>query len=156
MIKFRFANKNDIDIYFKWANDELVRESSYNSEPIDYKSHEIWFKNKLKDSKSFFYLFENDQSEPVGQVRIEQKDNEVVIGISVEKKFRGQSLSCQMLIKATEDYLVRFSNHVIAAYIKKDNLASYKAFLKAGFEEESEVIINKVESYKLTKRSSQF
>lgn len=148
-LSFRYATEADVDLYFKWANDEAVRLNSFNQSAIVYENHFNWFLSKLKDENCFFYLFQQ-QGEPVGQVRI-QRGEETIIGISIAAAFRGKSLSSAMLMQACDDFLNRYPDEIIVAYIKVENIASYHSFKKAGFEDEGKVIVSGFNSFKLVK-----
>lgn len=148
-IRFRFANANDSDLYFNWANDELVRKNSFNQAAISYNDHVVWFNEKVKSPFCYLYLFLNEFEVPIGQVRIDKHKEETVIGISIDLNFRGMSLAKHMLNKATEDYLIRFPEETIVAYIKKDNAASLKGFKNAGFTDQ--LITGTNESLRLVK-----
>jgi len=152
-LNFRLANREDVLLYFNWANEESVRKNSYNSQPIEYPDHCNWFYNRLSSERCKFYLFINLDGIPVGQVRIESNESETVIGISADPNFRGKSLSSKMLRKSTDHYLAQHAHHVIVAYIKDDNEASYKSFLAAGFSENELVQIDGVNSYRLIKKT---
>ena len=151
-LHFRFAEEKDTDLYFNWANDETVRSNSYNQEPIVYENHVKWFHSKLKSEECFFYLLLSQENKPAGQVRIDKSGDEVIIGISVDKDFRGYSLGAKMLIMACDDYLKKQPHATIVAYIKKENTASLNIFVKAGFTDIMEVTEHNSESYKLTKK----
>jgi UDP-2,4-diacetamido-2,4,6-trideoxy-beta-L-altropyranose hydrolase len=153
-IRFRKAVLEDADLYYNWVNDQLVRANSFNSNPINYENHVKWFSNKLLSDTTNFYLFINESNTPVGQVRIETTSLETVIGISIAKDFRGLGLSTEMLIQATHDYLKKHPNSIIIAYIKIENISSYKSFLKAGFKQETIEMVDGTESYKLIKKSN--
>jgi RimJ/RimL family protein N-acetyltransferase len=133
MIKFRKAKIEDAQLYFNWANDKIVRENSFNSSEINYEQHIKWFTNKLNSADCFFYLFLNEQDIPVGQVRIDKTNEEVVIGISIDEKQRGKGFGEQMLNQATDDYLKQFPAAKIMAYVKEENTASLKLFSSANF-----------------------
>jgi RimJ/RimL family protein N-acetyltransferase len=149
-LKLRFATIRDIDIYYEWTNDPIVRKNSYHQTEIIYQQHVSWFKNRLHDKNCYLYFF-SEAGIPIGQVRIDIGVEDTVIGVSVDQKFRGRSLSAKMLIMATDDFLDTNPNQKIHAYIKEKNLASYKAFLKAGFKEAEKITIHGVESFKLIK-----
>ncbi len=151
-ISYRMATKDDVALYFKWANDGEVRNNSFNSTHIDYENHCKWFFSKLSSNKCHFYLFFNMQNEAIGQVRIENTGSETLIGISIDKHFRGKSLSSKMLAKATSAYLNKHSKEKIIAYIKHKNTSSYKSFISAGFIEQEVMNHNGIKSYKLFKR----
>ena len=151
-IKFRFATEEDADLYFKWTNDPIVRMNSYDSSEIIYKNHIEWFKTKIKDSSCYFYLFQDENNNMIGQIRINNiKPNIALIGISVDIDFRFKGIGHQILSIATEDYLQRFPIETIYAYIKKENQSSHNSFLKAGFNLKTMEIIHGIESYVMIK-----
>jgi RimJ/RimL family protein N-acetyltransferase len=149
-LSFRMATSDDAMLYLEWANDEVVRENSYNQKPILKDEHIAWFAKKLasKCCRQYFFLM---NGEPIGQVRIDKLINETTIGISIDKKFRGKGVSSQMLRLACSDYLEKICNETIVAYIKVHNLASYKSFINAGFKETMQVEVNGMKSFKLVK-----
>lgn len=153
-VKIRNALTTDVKQYFEWSNDPLVRQNSFHSNEIPWENHVKWFNSKIKDETSFLYFFETiDHQKPVGQIRIEQNEEEAIIGISVDKSFRNKKLTDQIISKATQEYFS--TNDIpITAYIKKDNIASYRVFEKAGFEywKETEVNNNLCDVLKLKKK----
>ena len=69
----RKATENDVDILFKWANDEVVRKNSFSTGQIKYEDHLAWFDKLLKDSNRIqFILEQNDEGRTslIGQIRI--------------------------------------------------------------------------------------
>ncbi len=150
MLHYRFAQESDVDLYYEWANDESVRSNSYNQSKIDYDSHVNWFLRKLNDKNCFFYLFFNEKNEAVGQVRVEKKENETIIGISIDSNHRGNSFSTEMLKKSCNDYLEKHPFDKITAYIKIENTASLKSFQNAGYKDLEEVNLEGSNSFKLT------
>jgi RimJ/RimL family protein N-acetyltransferase len=153
MLTFRKATIDDARLYFEWANDETVRKNSFNQEVIEFEDHVKWFEQKLRSPACHFYIFFNEQGQPVGQVRIDKQNEEIIIGVSVDAKYRGQDLAWKMLSMACGDYLGRHPDASIKAYIKESNAASVKAFKKAGFENEDMVEVNGSASYKLKKET---
>ncbi len=151
-IHFRFAKESDTDLYFKWANDNLVRSNSFNQNKVEYENHIKWFSSKLNSKDAYFYFFLNEENIPVGQVRIDKSENEAVIGISIDEAFRGKSLGSEMLKQATDDYLKKHPSEIITAYIKIDNKSSYSIFKKAGFLNEELITEQGHQSYKLYKK----
>lgn len=153
-LHFRFAKESDAAIYFKWTNDPLVRQNSYNQNVVDYDHHINWFLSKLNSKECYFYLFFNEMNVPAGQVRIDSNGKETIIGISIDEAFRGRSIGSEMLKKACSNYLNKYPEAVITAYIKFDNAASYAIFKKAGFANEEIVQEQGFKSYKLYKKLS--
>jgi len=150
-LKMRMATAADVDLYFNWANDKVVRENSFNSSEINYEQHVKWFTNKLSSKDCFFYLFLNEQNVPVGQVRIDKTNEEVVIGISIDEKQRGKGFGVQMLNKATTEYLNQFPEAKIIAYVKEENIASLKLFTSANFIKIEDVKVGEYKSQKFQK-----
>ena len=134
-ISFRKANANDMMLYFNWTNDAFVRENSYQSEPISLENHQNWFYDKIKDASCFMLVFENHIGTPIGQVRIQKRDeNTAVIGVSNDVNHRGKGYASKMIQLATAEFLKKNPQTSISAYIKVENKASEKAFKNAGYE----------------------
>jgi RimJ/RimL family protein N-acetyltransferase len=148
-LHFRFASESDVDLYYRWANDEEVRKNSFNQEEVIYENHVKWFHSKLASKDCFFFLFLDKDNIPVGQVRIDKSAEETVVGISIDKQFRGRSLGAEMLKQATNAYFKEVPSSVVIAYIKQDNLSSFSIFKKAGFGNEETVTEKGCVSYKL-------
>lgn len=134
MIYYRKASKQDIHIYFKWVNDPLVRQQSFNSEVVDFSSHEIWFLNNIEDENNFMFIFHDEAEFKIGQVRIHiEKNNDAIIGISVDNIFRGMGYGVKMLNMATDYFFKIKPGYIVNAYIKEANVASKVLFEKANF-----------------------
>ncbi len=151
-IHHRKTKLSDLDLYFKWTNDPATRSNSFNTQKVDYQEHTEWFSRKTEDKKALLLVFENEENIPVVQIRIEQKTEENIIGISIDKNFRGLGLAVPMLKSACEVFFTEFQAKNIHAYIKKTNLASLNSFRKAGFEIINELIISNESSYLLEKK----
>ncbi len=149
MLKFRNACAGDVELYYQWTNDAEVRKNSYQSGSISYNQHVDWFTSKLNSPHALMLIFENKEGAPVGQIRIETSDKTGVIGISIDKNHRGQGYALEMLKLASREYFTIHPKNCILAYIKKDNFASYKAFVAAGFLLQGEEEQAGIPSYKL-------
>ncbi len=149
-ITYRFANINDLEIYFKWLNDFQVREFSFSSEKISFEEHCLWFKDKLTNQNYFFYLFQNNQNELIGQVRIQKTEKyQSTISISVCSEHRGNGYGKEMLNLATSHFLNLNPNFEINAFIKKENNSSMKIFQSAGFKLVKDFLYLNYNSYHL-------
>ena len=146
MIKIRNANIKDIDTYFNWANDDTVRELSFNSEKIPYHEHQSWYNNQLIDSNCFMFIFSTNTD--IGQVRIQKISNkDAIINISIDKKFRGKGYGIQMLKMSTELFKNAYPEIIINAYIKIENFTSKSIFEKSGFTLLETLIYKNINSY---------
>jgi RimJ/RimL family protein N-acetyltransferase len=129
-ISIRKATEGDLMLYFNWANDPLVRMTSFFFKPIEAEEHNEWFSKKLNDDNACLYVLEKN-SKHFGQVRFEIT-NIIVVSISVDVNFRGQGLASKMLSLAIKTFHENYKGDIYA-YIRKDNLASIKIFEKTGF-----------------------
>lgn len=144
---FREIKKDDCLKLLEIANDDEVRESSFNSDKIDLENHKIWFENILKDDSTKFFVleFENDI---VGQIRFDFDEKHPVISISLNKKYRGLSLSKFLFSKALD----AIKEDIILAYIKSDNIRSIGFFESIGFEFEEKCSIKGNDALKFVYR----
>ena len=156
MLKFRKATISDMDIYFNWANEEEVRKNSYQSNSISFENHVKWFENKLISPQTLLLIFEDEKNNAIGQVRIETENEASIVGISIDSAHRGKGYAIEMLKQASAYYFSLYPKNYIIAYIKKDNFASYKAFVSAGYELLDEVEEVGILSYKLIKKNVSF
>lgn len=135
MIKPVIATVHESDMMdiFNLANDKDVRKNSFNQDEIDLKSHKTWFNNKILDKNCYFYTAKIDDI-LVGTVRFDRfEEQNFIISIQINKKFRGQGLSRQILFESlTKFFSLQPKNNVIAK-IKQDNIASIKLFANIGF-----------------------
>ena len=134
-LKFRKAEKSDCKIYFEWTNDNSVREQSFNSDEVLFENHEKWFLNKIEDKSCIMLVFQNENNQNIGQVRIQKtKNNSAIIGVSVSNEFRGKGFAKQIIEMASRNFLNQNPDFEISAFIKEGNLGSKKAFENANFE----------------------
>ncbi len=129
--KYRKVTPEDEVLIYNWANDPLVRKQSFHSAKISFLEHAKWFKKKLASKSTRFYIAEFDNT-PAALIRMDDIPNNTVIGILLDKSFRGFGLSSRVLKDTTTIYFNEFLEP-ITAYIKKSNIASIKAFEKSGF-----------------------
>lgn len=138
MLTHRPARPADSQLYLDWANDPDTRQQSFTSNPISPETHTAWFTRKLADPDAMLLVFENEAGKAVGQVRIERTPvadmpDEIIIGVSVDAKHRGQGLASQLIERGCGACREQWGAVTIHAYIKPDNQASVRAFERAGF-----------------------
>lgn len=144
-IKLRKITKDDKMLVFDWANDELTRKNSFNVDPIDFDVHSRWFDDKIEKNAQYF-IGEVD-NRAIGLVRFDEVGSEAVIGILIDENFRGKGMSSEFLVNACFSYQQN-GEKLIVAKIRKSNVASIKAFNKAGFKYDSDFCIDDIESVK--------
>lgn len=125
----RDVNIKDITNVFDLSNDDVVRQNSINKEKIVWENHVNWFNNRIKKTEEPFYIVESLNGDFIGQVRIENRNEENVVSVSITKDYRGKGLCAEILKEAVnKSGMINFT-----AYIFKDNISSVKSFEKAGF-----------------------
>lgn len=126
----RLANENDIKKVFDLSNEDKVRQYSFNKEKIKWDDHTKWFNERIKNTNEPFYIVEDNNGNFIAQVRIDKKE-ETTISVSITEQFRGRGLARYIISECSEKS--GFRN--IIAYVKSENQASLKSFIKAGYKQ---------------------
>lgn len=137
----RKATEDDRDKLFYWANDEVTRKNSFNSEPIDYETHCEWFSKMMLDDKAVQYILvshdvNSEIMVDVGQIRVELADDVGRISYSIDKDHRGCGLGRQALNLVKDKIKRDFPNiQKLIGEVKSDNIASMRLFIEENYEE---------------------
>lgn len=134
----REAQKEDVDLYFRWANDPVVRQNSFNPEPIKFENHLKWFKTKLSSERSKLFVFEV-LGKPVGQFRIDHMDNAWLIDYSVDRHYRGLGAGKAMMTNFKASIYYSELQYPLKALVKLSNIASQRVFEQLGFQKVDEL-----------------
>jgi len=70
---------------------------------------------------------------PAGQIRYQIDGQEAVVSVSLAPEQRGKGYGAEIIQLGTRKLLATTKTNTIHAYIKQDNTASVRAFIKAGF-----------------------
>jgi RimJ/RimL family protein N-acetyltransferase len=125
---------DDIELLFRWANDNLVRANSFRQHQISRQEHEAWFAARLGDTGGAMWLLESD-GVPVGQVRYETEGEDAVVDVSVRAESRGRGYATDLLQLMAVQACGQLGVRRLVAHIFVDNLASIRTFHRAGFYE---------------------
>lgn len=134
-VYLRRADSDDVELFFKWANEPAVRANSFNMEPILWENHKTWFGKVLADGGTCMYVLMEDNL-PVGQVRLALKDSKWQVSYSIDVSYRGRGYG-KIILHLAENELAR-DGHVgetLFAEVKTDNIASQRIFVKQGYRE---------------------
>ena len=133
-LTFRKADLSDVNLYSNWLNDPEVRENSFDSSIIKLEDHVNWFNEKINNPDYYFYIFQNNSLNYIGQVRIQKlNDMNSVIGVTVCSEHKGMGYGSIILIESCKDFFKLNNSFIINAYIKNNNISSKIIFEKAGF-----------------------
>jgi len=134
-LKLRNVESCDINDLFKWRNHPDVRKNSFNTNAISYDEHKTWFRERVKDQKCVMYMAYCSERK-IGLIRFEDGEERVKTSVMLNPDYWGKGFSSKLIRLATEKFVSENKpNKQIIAEIKKDNVASIKAFQKAGFKE---------------------
>lgn len=135
IMRFSFlpVTMDHADLLLTWANEEEVRKNSFQSSMITYKDHVKWLKSKIESSDSSIYLVKV-RGEFVGQIRIDIRQGLGYIDYTVAKNHRRKGYGSIILGEAKE-YFKSIGIEKLIGQVKHANMASIKAFQRAGFSE---------------------
>ncbi len=131
-LHLRPAVIEDMDLLYKWRNEEICRKNSINKEYITYDNHCKWYIQKLNSKNCIIFIcIKNDGSVclPIGQARIDYEKHEIgKISYSIDAGYRcnGYGTRILKLLEYNKDVLNNISK--LCAVVEKNNIASQKCF----------------------------
>jgi UDP-2,4-diacetamido-2,4,6-trideoxy-beta-L-altropyranose hydrolase len=137
LFHLRPAAAGDARLIWEWANDPAVRAASFHSEPIPWEAHERWFAKQLSNESAHLFIVELD-GEPVAQIRFAVEGHEAVISIGMSAALRGRRYASALLVRSAREIFRVSEIERIVALIKPGNIASARAFSRAGFQQEDD------------------
>lgn len=137
LLTFRNVRLEDADLLRAWRNDPEVRSVSFHQSPIGPTEHQQWLIQSLKMPRRILLMAEDRQGNAIGKIQIDfssEQMNTVTIGIVVAAEHRSKGLGTVLIEKSTSAlFAAEQKVQQIVAQIKPGNLASERAFRKAGF-----------------------
>ena len=154
-VSLRPARTDDCRLLWEWANDPAVRAVSFNTDPIPWGQHQQWFAAKLTDRACVFWVAEDNAGTPIGQVRYDVRQREATMSISMEKNCRGKGQGTSIIQEASRRLFAEQAVDVIHAFIREGNVASQRAFTRAGFCKAEETVVRGHAASRFEKRREQ-
>jgi UDP-2,4-diacetamido-2,4,6-trideoxy-beta-L-altropyranose hydrolase len=138
MIRLREIEISDVQIVFNWRNDPYIVNLGSLKKTVSWDEHMAWFKKTLTgvDRKAFI-LEINHMS--AGQVRFDMHlENSCLISVYLIKEFSGKGYGIEFIKLGCRKIFSEWGKvKTIYALVRLDNKVGQKAFLKAGFLEDS-------------------
>lgn len=131
MIMLRRCTYSDMDIIYKWINDDEVRTNSFNSDYIEYETHVKWFNEKINSNNIYMYIILNNNKE-IGTIRLEKHNSKAIISYLISNKYRGKGYGNKVIDLIKKEAIIN-NIDILEAIVKKDNIASRKIFINNGF-----------------------
>ena len=130
-VSLRPATRDDESRLLAWRNEASVRAASLTTDPVTPAEHRSWLTRKLDDPKCLLFIVEK-RGEPIGQVRLDILNSRTAeISVALEAASRGRGLGPQVINLAVSKAPADI--RVIRALVKRENVASLRAFASAGF-----------------------
>ncbi|MCL5958537.1 MAG: GNAT family N-acetyltransferase [Chloroflexi bacterium] len=131
-------------------NDPEVRESAFQSSAIPLDEHCAWFQAKRANPNCYIYVVTDREGSPLGQVRFDiQSDGTAEVDVSIAREHRGKGYGTEALRLSTQLFLKESRSERVVGNIKAHNLASLRAFEKAGFVREAKVRVKANEVFRM-------
>jgi len=134
-LTLREVKKNDMEDLFRWRNHPEVRKHFFHSTPISLNEHEQWFLAKINDPNTVIYIACSEK-EKVGTIRYKNTQRGIYVSVMLNPDFFDRGFGSKIIELGTKKFIrEKKPKKSILAEIKCDNIASIKAFQKAGFQE---------------------
>jgi RimJ/RimL family protein N-acetyltransferase len=135
-LHLRPVRAEDCRLIWEWANEPATRAASFTTEPIPWEQHRAWFAAKLDDPHCLFFIALDAEGQPIGQVRLDVDGTEAVISVGLAGRYQGLGSGPKVIRQAVRALFASRPAERVVAFIRAENTASYRAFVKAGFVEE--------------------
>jgi RimJ/RimL family protein N-acetyltransferase len=118
-----------------WTNEPVVRQASFNPQPVSQEFHERWLSARLQDPYALLLLAaDRTTGSPVGLIRFSIASNEATLSYLLDAAYRGRGWAALLLARGTEQLISSFPHlHRILAHVQRHNQASMRAFERAGY-----------------------
>tara|TARA_B110001452_G_C15118786_1_gene389953 strand:- start:128 stop:613 length:486 start_codon:yes stop_codon:yes gene_type:complete len=127
-LKLRLVEKKDTKFIFRLYNNNVLEKKFFSSKKVNFKNHEKWLKNKIKEKMFFICLRQKE----IGYVKFEKIDKKnLSVSIAVKKIYKKKGYGKYMLIKALNKK--KISKYNVWAKVKSKNYVSKNFFLNLGF-----------------------
>lgn len=144
MITIRKATLDDAIRLYVWRTHPSTRAMMRESGEIRWEDHLQWLRSVLEDPNRYLYIALREGA-AVGSVRFDvvQDTATAEVSVTVAPECRGAGVGVEILRLGTA--AIRKHTHRVEARIKTENIASQKAFAKAGYtlvsQSENEVVM---------------
>lgn len=141
-LRLRPATAGDARLLFEWANDPAARAASFQGGVIGWEEHVGWLGRRLVDPDCLLWFVETPAGVPAGVVRFDlDAGGEVTISLNLAPSQRGRRLATPLILAACRELRRRHPGVLVRALIKPETLASLRAFVRAGFERQADVVV---------------
>jgi UDP-2,4-diacetamido-2,4,6-trideoxy-beta-L-altropyranose hydrolase len=142
-LRLRLVQAADSAQLLAWTNDPFTRQQSFDPTPVPLAQHEAWLTGQLAQPAHYLLLLAEtaDTQLPVGLIRFALTDSEqasavATLSYSLGSAYRGRGWAAPLLLAGTRAALAHWPQVAqVRGEVKADNLASVRAFQRAGYHE---------------------
>jgi RimJ/RimL family protein N-acetyltransferase len=138
-VELRKATSEDAEQVFSWRNHQKTRKYFFDSKPLSWQTHVLWFNETLSRKDKCLLIGEID-NQPIGVLRFDNVDSVAKISIYLVPELHGEGLgSC--LLEAGCNWVQHHypGTKKIQAHVLTKNSKSLKMLNKKGFFEASRI-----------------
>jgi UDP-2,4-diacetamido-2,4,6-trideoxy-beta-L-altropyranose hydrolase len=140
-LRLRPVQRTDSEQLLAWTNDPDTRRQSFDPTPVPLAQHEAWLATQLANPGRCLLLLAEDQASgtTAGLIRFAVSiDNQglttAVLSYSLAPGYRGRGWAAPLLLAGTRAVLAQFpAVQRVVGEVKPDNVASVRAFRRAGY-----------------------
>ena len=125
-------SEDDLRKLWLWVNDPLSRKMSFSQQEIGWEEHMAWHRQRKAAGRGWLWIAKDGKGRPLGQVRFDEEAG-ITISIGLAPDARGKGLGASIIAAGCLELLHMHGPSKIMAYIRPENVASIKAFSRAGF-----------------------
>ena len=131
IVTLRKANFRDVFFVYNLKSSVEVKKTSIKNKKIEFSNHSRWFKKKLREKKTLFFLISEKKNKlRVGYVRLDFENFYYRVTIAVIKNKTRKKYAYKAL-KLVEKKVNL--NSILFAQVVSSNFKSIKLFKKAGY-----------------------
>jgi UDP-2,4-diacetamido-2,4,6-trideoxy-beta-L-altropyranose hydrolase len=132
-LRLRPVRTDDCRQIWEWANDPEARAASVAEKEIPWASHIQWFSSRVNSPTCLFYVAQNSDEDPIGQIRFEISGAEAVLSVSLVKAARGHGHGSALIVRGSQRCFAESRVNLIRAFVKPANETSIRAFERTDF-----------------------
>ena len=132
-LRLRVADWTDADRILAWRNDPWIVAQGSLNRTVSFEEHHSWFARRIEDTRHPIWIVEIG-GEPVGMARLDSTPDrcKAEVSLYLMKSHCGRGKGPQVLARVAQT-AKDLGHEILQAVVRRDNVASLKAFQKAGY-----------------------
>ena len=131
-LRLRPATMDDGTLLLRWRNEPSVRDASFDSRPIDHRTHVAWLASQFASPAARIWIGMLD-GVAIGAVRVALESSAATISVVLGADDRSRGIGTRLISMGCTRLAAEGSAYTVDAWIRPANAASLIAFRRAGF-----------------------